>query len=298
MSWSCSPMTRATGRCRSGFPASEGESLWQLLDRPPGEPSGLRQLNPDPRPRDLIAENLASRLLRAAGATVTGVDVDELGPGVLAARSEVTSPAGGDQLTAGLGRGLALAAAMDAPIRVADPLMSRLAVPVPGDDLLGPFLGRRPAPARPRRTPGRGTWTSPTACRTGCSAAASRQRSPGPSGRTTPLLRPAGSRPCPPQSRTPTETPSSAFAAGDYRSATMSLHAEVRTKDVTGQARLRLRTLTEGGGGGHGNSRGLTGSHDWTRHDVTPHRSPAAPTSSSSASPSPAPDWSGCATWN
>jgi bifunctional DNase/RNase len=131
------------------LPTSEAHTLWHLLDRPPGEPSGPRQLNPEPRPRDMIAEDLTSRLLRAAGATVTGVDVGELGPGVLAAQIEVTSPAGPQQVTAGLERGLALAAVTDAPIRVADALMDRLAVPVTGDDLLGPFLNRKPAPARP-----------------------------------------------------------------------------------------------------------------------------------------------------
>jgi hypothetical protein len=50
-----------------------------------------------------------SRLLGAAGVTVTGVEVDELGPGVVAARIEVTGPAGRREVTAVLGRGLALA---------------------------------------------------------------------------------------------------------------------------------------------------------------------------------------------
>ncbi len=253
------------------FPASEGESLWQLLDRPPGEPAGPRQLNPDPRPRDLIPENLAGRLLRAAGATVTGVDVEELGPGVIAARIQVTSPAGGDQVTAGLGRALALAAAMDAPVRVADPLMSRLAVPVSGYDLLGPFLGRKPAPARPAGphcgpqnldfADGLQDWMlggSFQAEITGAhwhdySAAAA----DGVATLSATVPHPYGNA-----------VLGQSFAASDYRGATVTLRAEVQTTDVTGQARLWLRTVTEGRGG-HGHNCGLAGSHAWTRHDVT-----------------------------
>jgi RNA polymerase sigma-70 factor, ECF subfamily len=75
------------------------------------------------------ADELTARLLRAAGASVTGVDIDELGPGVTAARIEVASPAGTQHVTARLGDGLALAARAHAPIRVSATLMERLAVP-------------------------------------------------------------------------------------------------------------------------------------------------------------------------
>ena len=54
----------------------------------------------------------------------------------------MTSPAGSKQVTAQPGSALALAAGLDVPIRVADALMDRLAVPVTGDDLLGPFVSR------------------------------------------------------------------------------------------------------------------------------------------------------------
>jgi bifunctional DNase/RNase len=253
------------------FPASEGESLWQLLDQPPGEPSGPRPLNPDPRPRDLIAENLASRLLRAAGATVTGVDVEELGPGVIAARIEVTSPAGGDQVTAGLGRALALAAAMDAPVRVADPLMSRLAVPVSGDDLIRPFLGRRPVsagPAGPQPGPrnldfadGLHDWTLGGSFQAELTGSHWHDYSAAAAGGVATL---SATVPHPYGDAVLGQS----FDAGDYRGATVRLRAEVRTKDVTGQARLWLRTVTEGGAG-HGRHRGLDGSHAWTRHDVS-----------------------------
>jgi hypothetical protein len=52
------------------------------------------------------------------------------------------------------GSALALAAALEVPVRVAAALMDRLAVPVSGDDLLGPFTRRTPARlAGPRSGP-------------------------------------------------------------------------------------------------------------------------------------------------
>jgi bifunctional DNase/RNase len=59
---------------------------------------------------------------------VTGVDIDELEPGVLAAQVEGTSPAGTQQVTADPGSALALAAALEVHVRVADTMMDRLAV--------------------------------------------------------------------------------------------------------------------------------------------------------------------------
>ena len=75
------------------------------------------------------ADELTARLLRAVGAGVTGVDIDDLGPGVTAARIEIASPAGTRHVTARLGDGLAMAATAHAPIRVSDTVMGRLAVP-------------------------------------------------------------------------------------------------------------------------------------------------------------------------
>jgi hypothetical protein len=111
-----------------------------------------------------VPQELTTRLLGAARARVTGVDIDvteadagELSPEVTVARIGLVGPAGTRQVTAGLARGLALAAAAGAPVRLADAVLDRLAVPVPGDDLLTPFLDRVPPAARPRpghRPPG------------------------------------------------------------------------------------------------------------------------------------------------
>jgi RNA polymerase sigma factor (sigma-70 family) len=80
----------------------------------------------DPRPS---ADELTDRLLRAAGTRVTAVDVDELGPEVTAARIELATPAGPAHVTTRLLDGLAMAITAGAPIRVADAVMDRLAVP-------------------------------------------------------------------------------------------------------------------------------------------------------------------------
>ena len=61
---------------------------------------------------------------------MTAVDIDELGPEVTAARIELTSPAGTRHVTARLPDGLAIAITTGAPIRVADAVMDRLAVPM------------------------------------------------------------------------------------------------------------------------------------------------------------------------
>jgi hypothetical protein len=110
-------------------------------------------------------QELTARLLHEVNATVTGVDIDvtaadatELSPQEAVARIGLAGPAGTRQVTAALGLGLALAAAADAPVRLPDAVLDRLAVPVSGDDLITPFLDRVPPaareqPGRPRRRP-------------------------------------------------------------------------------------------------------------------------------------------------
>jgi RNA polymerase sigma-70 factor, ECF subfamily len=80
------------------------------------------------------ADELTARLLRAAGASVTGVDIDELGPEVAAARINLATPAGTRHVTARVAEGLAAAITAGAPVRVAGAVLDRLAVPLPDDD--------------------------------------------------------------------------------------------------------------------------------------------------------------------
>ena len=117
---------------------------------------------PHPEP----AEAITADLLRAAGVTVTGVDIDELDPALTtgpqhgrdlaraAARIEFTAAgaAGPGQLPVRIGYALALAAATGAPIRVADQLMDRLAVPAQSD-LAAQFTRDVPVPRHRRRWP-------------------------------------------------------------------------------------------------------------------------------------------------
>ncbi len=92
-------------------------------------------------------------MLRAIGSTVTAVDIDELGPEVTAARIALTGPAGARQVTARLADGLAVAITAAAPVRVADAVMARLAVPAGTTPAPDPGQPGSPGPARPRRRP-------------------------------------------------------------------------------------------------------------------------------------------------
>jgi RNA polymerase sigma-70 factor (ECF subfamily) len=83
----------------------------------------------DPAALEAAADELTGRLLHAAGARVTGVELGELGPEVPAARIDLTTPDGTEHVTARLLDGLAMAITTGAPIRVADAVMDRLAVP-------------------------------------------------------------------------------------------------------------------------------------------------------------------------
>ena len=108
--------------------ADDGLRLSALIEPPPGEhgQGGAAQARTE--------DELADQLLHAAGASVTGVDIDELGPEVTAARIALASPAGTRRITARLAEGLAIAITAGAPVRVADMVMARLAVPLPGDN--------------------------------------------------------------------------------------------------------------------------------------------------------------------
>jgi RNA polymerase sigma factor (sigma-70 family) len=96
----------------------DGRRLAQLLERDQAELADAA-----------TADGLTAELLRAADARVTGVDIDELGPEVTAARIRLAGPVGPQQVAARLAEGLALAIATGAPLRVADAVMDRLAQP-------------------------------------------------------------------------------------------------------------------------------------------------------------------------
>ena len=109
------------------------------------------------------AEAITAGLLRAAGVTVTGVDIDELDPALTtgprrghpaaqaAARIGFTATGTAEprQMMVRIGYALAMAAATGAPVRVAAPLMDQLAVPVQGD-MADQFTRDVPLPRPPR----------------------------------------------------------------------------------------------------------------------------------------------------
>jgi len=229
-------------------------------------------------PREFTAEDLAIRLLRAVGGRVTGVDIDELGPGVLAARVGVAGPAGETQVTARPGSGLALAAALGAPIRVADALMDRLALPVAGDDLLAPFERRVPdRPDGPRSGPrnlafadGLDGWIVGGSSRAEVTGSHwddyTVTAADGVAALAATVREPYGD-----------VFVGQNFLADDYRGAVVTLRAQVRAQDVT-SAELSLeivsadppsvpRLRTNRAVHRHGET--ITGSLGWTRYQIS-----------------------------
>jgi hypothetical protein len=133
------------------LPGLDFKLLWWLLDAvsAPGRAGGAVMAG--------VLEETAARLLSAAGVAVAAVDIEPAGeavpeprPDTSAARVELATAAGTGYVTVSAGYGLKLAVAAGAPVRVADAVMDRLAVPVHGEDVHAPFLP--PAAVRP---PGR-----------------------------------------------------------------------------------------------------------------------------------------------
>ena len=243
-------------------------------------------------------QELATRLLHAADASVTGVDIDvtaadadELTPQVTVARVGLRGSAGTRQVTAGLGLGLAMAAAAGVPVRLADAVMDRLAVPVPGDDTLTPFLDRVPPVARawpglgppgwpmaslpgqrPRFEPrnlefadGLDRWDLDLGFRGGADPSRPEDYSAAVDDQSAVLSsaapRPAGSAAL-----------VQAIFADDYRGASVVFRGEIRTEPLTEQAGLRLeilRHLWRAGRAREDHAVTVSGGTHWTRHEVT-----------------------------
>ena len=124
------------------LPGRDGR-FWRLLARPEDLPEPPEDEDPEE-----AVEEMTAQLLQAAGVSVTGVHLFELGPGVTAARIGLGTAR---HVSTRLADGLALAVITGAPLTVAGPMLDRLAEPVTGEDLLGPVLSRLPAPVSSRR---------------------------------------------------------------------------------------------------------------------------------------------------
>jgi hypothetical protein len=272
-----------------------------------GEPGGddLAELievaaRPDEEIRTADApEELTARLLHAAGASVTGVDIDVTGADSdklsaqgAVARIGLSGHGGTREVSAALGLGLAMAAAAGAPLRLADEVMDRVAVPIPGDDLLGPLLGHVPPLAqvppgrglagwavgvlpgqRPRFAPrnldfadGLDRWDLECGSRDEADPSSTQDYSAATDGQSAVLSsvvpRPAGSA----------SLVQSVFA-DDYRGATVTFSGEIRTEPRTEQAGLRLEILRHWWRNGRPREdHGITlagGRPNWPSHEVT-----------------------------
>lgn len=226
----------------------------------------------------------AVRLLRTAGTEVSAVDIEpasddvpELRSDTVTARVGLATATGTRPVTASAEYGLALAAVAGAPVRVADKVMDRLAVPVPGEDMLAPFLPSADArpPGRPARrfeprnmafTDGLDYWEL-----AGSFSADGRRAGPDYSctaaGQSAAL---AAAVPEPAGSAVLVQ----AIAAEDYRGAAVTFRGQLRATDIAGQAGLHLAVSMPDGPVGapwldHGSSPTAPGSSDWTWHEVT-----------------------------
>jgi hypothetical protein len=215
------------------------------LDRPAGDAevaSGLLET--------------AVRLLGTAGTEVSAVDIEpasddvpELRWDTVTARVGLATATGTRPVTVSAEYGLALAAVAGAPVRVADAVMDRLAVPVHGEDVHAPFLlpaaDRTPdRPGQRRRfeprnmafTDGLDYWQlGGTFLRQGTGFDYSATTEDGRA-----ILAAAGPEPA-------------GFAflaqeidAGDYRGRTVTFRAELRTAKADGRAGLALRAPSPG----------------------------------------------------
>jgi hypothetical protein len=192
----------------------------------------------------------AVRLLGTAGAAVSAVDIEpasddvrELRSDTVTARVGLATAMGTRPVTVSAEYGLALAAVAGAPVRVADTVMDLLAVPVPGEDMLAPFLpptdagppGRSARRFEPRNmafTGGLDYWElagsfsadgQPAGPDYSCTAA-----------EHSAVL--AATVPEPVGSAVLVQ----AIAAEDYRGRAVTFRGQLRTTDMAGQAGLHL----------------------------------------------------------
>jgi len=231
----------------------------------------------------------AVRLLGTAGTEVSAVDIEPASDDVPELRSDTVTARVGlatatgtrPPVTVSAEYGLALAAVAGAPVRVADKVMDRLAVSVPGEDMLAPFLPPADArpPGRPRRerrfeprnmafTEGLDYWEladsfsddgQPAGQDYSCTAA----NQSAVLAATVP--EPAGSA-----------VLVQAIAAEDYRGRTVTFRGQLRATGMAGQAGLHLAVSGSRSESmatrpllGHGSSLTAPGSSDWTWHEVT-----------------------------
>ena len=297
---SCSPTTPGTGRCGPGRPGTRtARPLPVLLDRP-GDDIWTTQG---------IPEELAVRLMSAAGGSVTGVeihpdraDIEEVTEQTCTARIELGGPSGTRHVTARLDLGLTLAVVSGAPVLVADAVMDRLAVPVPDGDVLASFREARPVRAErepavfmvdrragrvfqvPGGLPGKRPRFEPRNLDFGegldrwdldSSGSGPGRRSRRPGQHDYSAAAEGRSAVLASASAEPRGTAmlTQTIFADDYRGATVAFGGEIRAEDVAGQVGLRLEILRKGwrieADRRVERTVDVTGSQDWSRREIT-----------------------------
>jgi hypothetical protein len=277
----------------------DGTPLPALLDRP----------DDDIWTTQGFPEELAVRLMSAAGGSVTGVeihpdraDIEEVTEQTCTARIELGGPSGTRHVTARLDLGLTLAVVSGAPVLVADALMDRLAVAVPDGDALAPFGEAKPVTAereravfvvdrgagrvfqvagdlpgqRPRFEPrnmsfgeGLDRWDLDSAAPDLVEEAAAWVRQD--------YSAAAEGRSAILSSVSAEPRGSALLAqtifADDYRGARVAFGGEIRAEDVAGQAGLRVEILGKGwrvrADRREERTVSVTGSQDWSRREIT-----------------------------
>jgi len=232
--------------------------------------------------RARTSDELTDQLLHAAGTRVTGVNIDELGPEVTVARIELAGPAGTRQVTARLPDGLAVAITAGAPVRVADAVMDRLAVPMgasgsgstPEQTVQGLSLGHRPRyePRNMAFADGLDRWMLGGSFTENVIESHWQDYSCAADGDVAVLF-----------SAVPEPEGFALLAqdiyADDYRDAVIVFSGQVRTEDTAGRAGLcvwvrrvqdsRRRWTDEAAPGNPDNHIVTVEDRDWTRHQIT-----------------------------
>ena len=256
-----------------------------------------------------IPEELAVRLMSAAGGGVTGVeihpdraDIDEVTEQTCTARIQLAGPSGTRHVTARLDLGLTLAVVSGAPVLVADTVMDRLAVPAPDGDMLAAFGEVKPVVAegeralfmvdrragrvfqvasglsdkRPRFEPrnmdfgeGLNRWELESPAQVPVEEAPARVWD---EYRAAAEGRSAVLSSAAAKPRGSAVLAQSIFA-DDYRGLTVTFGGEVRAEDVAGQAGLRLELMRKGwridAGRRVERTVDVAGSQDWSRREIT-----------------------------
>ena len=223
----------------------------------------------------------AVRLLGTAGTAVSAVDIEpasddvpELRWDTVTARVGLATATGTRPVTVSAEYGLALAAVAGAPVRVADAVMDRLAVPVPGEDMLAPFVPAAyvwPPDRPPRRFEPRNMAFTDSLDYWELGGSFSDDGQPaGPDYSCTAADQSAvlaATVPEPVGSAALVQT----IAAEDYRDTGVTFRGQLRATGIAGQAGLHLAAVAPLGAllRDHGSSLTAPGSSDWTWHEVT-----------------------------